>query len=53
MVMVTISHNMEKGVKGFERIMLYSIYYNSKLRVKSKEKSYIELTQENLMEFLL
>ena len=44
MFMVTISHNMEKGVKGFERIISYSICYNLKLKVKSKEKSCIELT---------
>ena len=44
MVMFTISHNMEKGIKVFKRIISYSICYNLKLKVKSKEKFCIELT---------
>ena len=43
MVMVIISHNMEKDIKVFKRIISYSICYNLKLKVKSKEKSCIEL----------
>ena len=43
MVMVTISYNIEKDIKGFERIISYNICYNLRLKVKLKEKSCIEL----------